>query len=936
MSDPFQAAMARFGAAAKAKLSNPAAAGAPEDQLRAPLEALIQDISPLIGLDAKRSVMVGETSLADLHTRPDYAVTRDGALIGFIEVKAPGKGCDPRKFRDPHDKAQWRKLQSLPNLIYTDGNGMSLWRDGKREGEIVLFDGDVETSGAKLAAPAALVALLAEFYSWKPIPPKKPRALAETTARLCRLLRDEVTEQLELGAGALEALKDDWRQLLFPEATNEQFADGYAQAVTFGLLMARARRISLTANIHDVARSLRHTNSLVGAALDLLVGDDAGSPTLKTSLSTLVRVLDEVDWDVISKGDPDAWLYFYEHFLEVYDNALRKQTGSYYTPPEIVRDMVRLSDEALRHPELFALPRGLAAPEVTICDPAVGTGTFLLGVLRKIAAIETAETGPGQAAGSVKAAMDRLIGFELQFGPFAVAQLRLLAEIAELTGAKPEDALDVALRLFVADTLGDPDEEMSWIPARLKPIADSRRAANTLKREAPITLVIGNPPYKEKARGRGGWVEQGLLPGWQPPLGWRVGEHAKHLRNLYVYFWRWAAWKVFGEAAATPGHGGDDKGVIAYITVAGFLNGPGFQKMRADLRRQASHIWIIDCTPEGHQPPVASRVFEGVQQPVCIVIAARKPGVDESRPARVRFLALPEGPREDKFTALAAVTLDGAAWTDCPIEWRAPFLPKGSAAWESYPRLDQIFTYDGSGVMPGRTWVIAPDKASLARRWDRLKSERDLAEKRHLFHPHLRNGEPGDKHLDKVVREALPNYPHQPVSTGADSGPVAEPVRYGFRSFDRSWVIPDARLLNQPNPTLWRAHSDRQIYATAWMRDPVTSGPALTFTALIPDLHHYRGNFGGRVFPLWADAQGGEANLAPGLLAEMALALGRPGRAGRCLRLYRRHRRPSGIHGALRARSAPSGSAYSPDGRRCPVRSGRGAGPRSGLAAHLR
>src|SRR5438477_12416290 len=103
------------------------------------------------------------------------------------------------------------------------------------------------------------------------------------------------------------------------------------------------------------------------------------------SLGTLTRVLDAVNWHTISKGDPDAWLYFYEDFLEVYDNDLRKLTGSYYTPPEVVGAMVRLVDEVLCGPR-FGLAAGLAAPAVTVADPAVGTGTFLLGILRRIAA----------------------------------------------------------------------------------------------------------------------------------------------------------------------------------------------------------------------------------------------------------------------------------------------------------------------------------------------------------------------------------------------------------------------------------------------------------------------------------------------------------------------------------------------------------------------
>jgi hypothetical protein len=83
-------------------------------------------------------------------TRPDYAVSVHGALAGFIELKAPGKGGDPRRFRNAHDKAQWARLRSLPNLIYSDGNEFSLWQDGELAGAVVCLDGDVETSGSRL------------------------------------------------------------------------------------------------------------------------------------------------------------------------------------------------------------------------------------------------------------------------------------------------------------------------------------------------------------------------------------------------------------------------------------------------------------------------------------------------------------------------------------------------------------------------------------------------------------------------------------------------------------------------------------------------------------------------------------------------------------------------------------------------------------------
>ena len=888
-----QEAISRFGHEAASKLSNPGAAGAPEDQLRAPLEALVADLAELAGLRSGTVVMVGETSLADIKTRPDYAVTLGNALIGFIEVKAPGKGADPRRFHDRHDKEQWAKLRTLPNLIYTDGNGFSLWRNGELEGEVVRLEGDVETAGSKLAAPDGLVSLFADFFQWEPQPPRSARELADTTARLCRLLREEVTEQLGRGSPSLTHLATDWRKLLFPSATDEAFADGYAQAVTFGLLMARVRDITLADGLDRVARELRHTNTLIGTALRLLTDDADNETALKTSLATLTRVLDAVHWLAISKGNPEAWLYFYEDFLSVYDNDLRKKTGSYYTPPEVVRVMVRLVDEALRSGQRFALPEGLASPDVTVADPATGTGTFLLGVLRRIAKATAADQGPGAVPAVVEAAVSRLIGFEMQFGPFAVAQLRILAELRALLD--DPDAVP-ATRLFVTDTLGNPYAEEEYLPQILLPLGESRRRANAIKRQEKITVVIGNPPYKEKAKRLGGWIESGStgneiaapLRQWMPPADWNVGAHAKHLRNLYVYFWRWATWKVFGDGgrARIEGHvpdgsgdGGpsraegrppDRRGIVSFITVAGFLNGPGFQKMRAELRRDADDIWVIDCSPEGHQPEVPTRIFQGVQQPVCIVMAVRSTDAGSPAPARVRYRALPPGHRNDKFAALGRIALDDDGWTECPSDPRASFFPRSAGAWGEFAALEDLFVYDGSGVMPGRTWVIAPDRDSLERRWQALQSEADAGKKEALFHPHLQ----GDKHIHKPLRRGLHGHEFRSTPVASDTGAVVPPVRYGHRSFDRQWIIPDGRLINRPNPTLWATHSSRQVYMTALQAHAPATGPAVTFSGLIPDLHHYKGSFGGRVFPLWADREHRTPNLKAGLLGEVSEALG--------------------------------------------------------------
>lgn len=880
-------AVSAFGAEVKAKLSNPAATGQPEDQLRAPMETLIKNLAEASGRAAGLTQLVGETKHAETGSRPDYSVTVNHALTGFMELKAPGKGANPKKFTNEHDKAQWTKFQRLPNLLYSDGNAFSLWRDGERQGPIVELDGDVEEAGAKLAAPDTLLALIDDFLTWTPIVPKSARDLAPIAARLCRFLRDETLDAMQDPASPLLDLAEDWHLTLLPDASHERFADNYAQAVTFGFLMARSRGLALDGDLDTIAKKLG-LDTLIGAALRSL-SDTAAAPS--ASIKALIRILGFVDWNQISKGDPEAWLYFYETFLEVYDNKLRKLTGSYYTPPEVVTAMVRLADEALKAPGRFGIHRGLAAPNVHIADPAMGSGTYLLALVRHIAAEMERDQGAGAVAGAMAEAVKRLYGFELQFGAFAVAQLRLIAEMLEIgTTATPQ--------MFVTDTLGDPYEQDETGTGIGRQLSRSRVAANKIKQQQPITVVIGNPPYKEKMKGRGAWVENGspnrpepILDDWQPPSKWGVGAHAKHLRNLYVYFWRWAAWKVFEQ-----GGGGRDKtppveeklsGLVCYITVSGFLNGPGFQKMRSDLRRDCDEIWVIDCSPEGHQPEVATRIFQGVQHPVCIVLASRSPGNDAKVPAKVRFRSLDPGDREEKFKELAKVSIADGGWQDAAVDWRAPYLPEFSGGWADFAPLDTIIGDSGSGVMPGRTWIIAPDARSLRDRWDTLLAIKDEAKRATWFHPH----EGGDRTIDKAsgalgrAHDALHSISYglaNQNSVDAETAKLArlarqlrEPVRYGFRSFDRQWIIPDKRVINRPNPALWEGHGSKQVYLTALNRTSPRSGPALTVSPNIPDLDHYHGR-GGRTFSLWRNARGTQTNVTDAAITTLSKQYGGP------------------------------------------------------------
>jgi hypothetical protein len=297
--------------------------------------------------------------------------------------------------------------------------------------------------------------------------------------------------------------------------------------------------------------------------------------------------------------------------------------------------------------------------------------------------------------------------------------------------------------------------------------------------------------------------------------------------------------------------------------------------MRQELRRDCAAIWVIDCSPEGHQPDVNTRIFQGVQQPVCIVLAARTPNKDRSTPAKLKFMALPQGHREHvKFAALAQMTLKAADWVDGPRDWRAPFLPEHEGLWGSSVPLGELFAWSGPGVKPGRTWVISPDEATLHARWKSLQREVNNERKQRLFHPQLRQGNLASRHIDKVVHENLGAWTTRAVSVKEDTETLVAPVRYPFRSFDRQWIPPDHRLLDDGRPKLWGTASDNQLFLTGIESASPRSGPSLSFTGQVPDLDHYHGR-GGRVYPLWRNAEASVSNIKPSLLAHLSLAYGR-------------------------------------------------------------
>lgn len=878
----FNSLIAEFGRQVRENLR--VGDGEPEAQLTNPVATLLQDFG---ALHSMKVVTVRETSLktaggglvSEGLVRPDYAIMVDGVLTGYVELKAPGKNIDPASFaKKSHEYKQWQRLRNLPNLLYTNGTEWRLYRYGEpvltsTGYEAVHMHGSFSGHGT-LSAPDALATFFLNFLRWVPAPITSADQLVETLAPLAALLREEMLLGLSAQEKTYKAeqakakkkgeedfvippplvgLRKDWRDTLAPSTSNEEFADSFAQTVVFSLVVALSEGHDLSLETFStMAGRLRSQHGLLGNALGLLTEHLDEKSSLYNALAVIVRVMGAASWADISGGKSDVYLHLYEHFLKVYNPEQRKKTGSYYTPVEVVDQMVRLVDDALR--TYLGKEHGLASEGVSVIDPAMGTGTYPLSVMHQVA--KTESLAPAARTRALNRLAKNLYGFELQSGPFSVAELRLNQTLKEMDADVPEDGLN----LYVADTLSDPYAKQRPVNGNtLRLLSQLSNKATRVKREVPIQVCIGNPPYKDKAEGMGGWVESGfrspdvaspILDDFRAP---GMGKYEYVLKNLYVYFWRWAFWKVFEDSfRALEGQSDSAQraGVVCFITADGYLHGPGFAGMREYIRRSSSRGWIINVTPEGKRPPAKNAVF-AIETPVSIALFLREENTDEETPADIRYVAL-HGTFAEKMQALATLDLDGAGFEPVRSGWGDKFAPEAGGDWDSYPALPDFYASYFPGVKPNKTWVYAPSESVLQERWAELIEGNDLEVRAERFKETSSTGiAVGKKPLpgndtfqgsleslnDQITREIIPDAPNI--------------VPVGYRSFDRQYILADSRLLHRASPDLWEHRVPGQIFIVEQHAHYPKAGPGLYFSALIPDMDAFN-NRGGRAHPVLA------------------------------------------------------------------------------------
>jgi hypothetical protein len=292
--------------------------------------------------------------------------------------------------------------------------------------------------------------------------------------------------------------------------------------------------------------------------------------------------------------------------------------------------------------------------------------------------------------------------------------------------------------------------------------------------------------------------------------------------------------------------------------------------MREHVRRVADRVYILDLGGEGRGAVREENVFKG-QTPVAIALVVRRGPQDSQTPARVFYHRLAATTREEKLKELDELPpLKDIPFREAPGDWQAPFVPEAGGEWARWPKLTDLFPWQHSGVQFKRTWPIGPTEEVLKKRWEILLKA-PPGERPALFR------ETADRLLVKRHRAIFSSKPLPPIATLGPGNPPEAIVRYGYRSFDRAWAIADGRVCSRPRPSLWQTRSKRQVYLTSLLTAPLGRGPALVATACVPDLHHFRGSFGGKnVIPLFRDREGREPNLTQGLLKLLEEAYGFP------------------------------------------------------------
>ena len=701
---------------------------------------------------------------------PDYILTKKDIPVGYIEAKDVGVDLSSKSLKEQFD----RYRTSLDNFIITDYLEFRFYRNGEPTTSIRI----AELSGGKVKPLPAefdkFAALIADFAAWQGQTITSPKKLASMMAGKARLLADVIATAVESDEQSqantdLKAQLEAFKHILIHDITPRAFADLYAQTIAYGMFAARLHDPSLDSfNRMEAAVLIPKSNPFLRKLFHSISGPDLDERIvwIVDALADIFRATDIAK--LLSgfgkgSGREDAFMHFYEDFLAQYDPKLRKSRGVWYTPDAVVRFIVRAVDDILKTE--FGLPMGLAdsstvkiqrkvvtqglhgnakvkevqveeeVHRVQVLDPATGTGTFLAEVVRQVHAKFQGQEGmwPQYVEQHL---IPRLNGFELLMASYAMAHLKLDLVLRD-TGydmgkphgtpkAKGHGQEQQRLRVFLTNSLEEAHPDTGTLFASW--LSQEANEANAVKRDTPVMVVLGNPPYSGISTNKGEWIS-GLIEDYKYVNGEHFGEKKHWLQDDYVKFIR------FGEHFIEK----TGEGVLAYINNHSFLDNPTFRGMRWHLLNTFDKIYVIDLHGNSVKKEVApdggkdENVFD-IQQGVSINLFIRTAQKKIGQLGKVYHVDL-WGAREGKYAVLAGGTMSKLKMK--PVRYTAPFYFMQPKNETSRPEFEQGISIGAlmplfvTGVVTSRDdFVLDEDPKQLTIRvrdfCDREMSHRDF------------------------------------------------------------------------------------------------------------------------------------------------------------------------------------------------------------------
>ena len=720
-----------------------------EHTFRGALAALIDVLAP--GLQA-----VNEPKRTDCGA-PDYIV-QDMTGLGVFYVEAKDLGDDDLdgKKRSGNKEQFDRYKAALDTIIFTDYLDFRLYRHGQFANSVRIadWDGEGKVSG-RPAAYADFAAFVADAAAGDPQKIDSAKRLAELMAGKARLLQRNAEEYLTPLSKTYDDAPDGakppvtpilelmlgLRDVLMPDVGAGEFSDIFAQTLTYGMFAARLNDPTPEDfSRYEAMALIPKTNPFLKQLFQYVANNLEDE--LEWMVDDLADLFRSADVAKIMRGygrtGADPMIHFYEDFLAAYDAGLRKDRGVWYTPIQVVKFIVGAADWALR--TRFGLPDGLAdrskveiereevAPHgkrmahkvkktvhrVQLLDPATGTGTFIAESIRQI--FEKFKGNEGMWPGYVESdLLPRLNGFELLMASYTMAHIKIDFALRE-TGAAPSGK--ERFRVFLTDSLSDWHKEL---PGGLfaSALAPEQQGADEVKRDTPVMVVMGNPPYNVSSSNKSGWIEK-LMADYKANLNER---NIQPLSDDYIKFVR-------------LGHHYVEKngeGILAYITNNSFLDGLIHREMRRRLLGTFDEIYVLnlhgnsrkkETAPDGSKDENVFNIMQGV----AITLFVKKGGlaIKSAKGAKV-FYADIWGKRKDKLVALDSATMESVAWKELQLaEPYYFFVPKDFALEEEYHKgfsVSELIPHYSSGIQSGRDSLFIDDnEADLADRMSILLS----------------------------------------------------------------------------------------------------------------------------------------------------------------------------------------------------------------------